>query len=110
VFDPGKAELSGAAAGHLAGFARVANQANPSAPLIPITVEGTASAPAAGAGATAQTKLAKDRADAVVAALHKAGIRQPVRARRARRPAPRTTPRSRSTPTSRPRTRRTATR
>jgi hypothetical protein len=84
VFEPGMAELSGAAAGHLAGFARRANQANPSAPLIPITVKGTASEPAAGADATAQTKLAKDRADAVAAALHKAGIRQPVRAKASR--------------------------
>lgn len=78
-FTANTAELSGAAAGHLAGFARVANEANPSAPMIPIDVEGNASAPAAGADPAAQAKLAKDRADAVVAALQKAGIRQPVR-------------------------------
>jgi outer membrane protein OmpA-like peptidoglycan-associated protein len=78
VFDPGKAELSGAAAGHLAGFAKRANEANPSAPMIPIHVEGTASAPTTGSDIKAQSKLAKDRAAAVVAALKKAGIRQPV--------------------------------
>jgi outer membrane protein OmpA-like peptidoglycan-associated protein len=67
--------IDGGASGKLSAFATVANQANPSAPMIPIKIDAFASAEGdAGHNST----LAQQRADAVAGVLRGAGLRQPL--------------------------------
>jgi outer membrane protein OmpA-like peptidoglycan-associated protein len=75
-FDKNKDVVSVGDAGKLGTFAAALNQANPSAPLIPIDVAGVASAegdPVHNQG------LSERRANNVAKTLRDAGIRQPVR-------------------------------
>ena len=75
--DPSNVTVSPADRAKLLTFATQLNQANPSAPMIPIDIRGFAS-PEGDAGTN--TTLATQRADAVAAVLRGASVRQPLRA------------------------------
>jgi len=75
-FDKDKDEISPAARTALTTFAAQANQANPSAPMVPINIDGFASAEG---DPTHNTGLSQRRADNVAAVLRGASLRQPLR-------------------------------
>jgi outer membrane protein OmpA-like peptidoglycan-associated protein len=70
------ADTAPAARGPLLAFAAAAKQANPSAPMIPINIDGFASAEG---DATHNTDLSRRRAEHVAGILRGSGMRQPLR-------------------------------
>ncbi|HEX2569030.1 MAG TPA: OmpA family protein [Polyangia bacterium] len=77
LFDQDSSMVPAAKKSQLEAFARALVQANPSAPLIPVNVDGYASADG---DAAHNQQLSRLRADAVRAVLAAAGPRQPLRA------------------------------
>lgn len=76
LFGRNRAIVDNAVKSSLRTFAAALNQANPSAPLIPIDLAGSASS---GGNPAHNMTLSQQRADSVRAVLQSAGIRQPVR-------------------------------